>query len=82
MRLSIALTLATVLLSTVVGCARSAKPVTPDASGDWTPPGEMDVRINDSARATNVAKQSEQTEAYRPNKSEIPKGNAVHPAVY
>jgi len=79
MRLSIALSLVAALLSTAVGCARNAKPLTPDAN-DWTPPGQVDVKINDSARATQVAK--EQAEACRPNKSEIPKSNAVHPAVY
>ena len=80
MRLSLALSLVTVLLSTAVGCARNAKPITPDAN-DWTPPGQVDVKINDAARATQVATK-EQAEACRPNKSEIPKNNAVHPAVY
>jgi hypothetical protein len=78
MRLSLALSFA--LLSMVVGCARNAKPVSVDAS-DWTPPGEVDVKIRESARGTAVAKEG-QAEACRPNKTEIPTKNAVHPAVY
>jgi len=81
MRLSLALSLVTVLLSTVVGCARNARPTTLDANdASWTPPGQVDVTIKSNVRETNIAK--EQAEACRPNKSEIPQKGAVRAAVY